>query len=126
MAPNKIIFSLLLIMIALPAVSFAAPAGKVTLCHVPPGNPDNAHAITISENAYDTHVNKFHGNGENGDYVLGEGQECKGPSGAAAGPAIAGDPAAAVQVCSAHSYSKGRAIGLSNLGRVQQDNLTCN
>jgi len=25
--------------------------GKVTICHVPQGNPDNAHTITVSENA---------------------------------------------------------------------------
>lgn len=29
---------------------------KVTICHVPPGNPDNAHTITVSENALDAHL----------------------------------------------------------------------
>lgn len=29
---------------------------KVTICHTPPGNPDNAHAITISVNALDAHL----------------------------------------------------------------------
>ncbi len=28
-------------------------AGKITICHVPPGNPANAHAITISRNAWE-------------------------------------------------------------------------
>ena len=29
---------------------------KITICNVPPGNPDNAHPITISEKALDTHL----------------------------------------------------------------------
>lgn len=28
---------------------------KITICHVPPGNPDNCHEITISVNALDAH-----------------------------------------------------------------------
>ena len=31
--------------------AFAAPAAKVQLCHIPPGNPDGFHTITISDNA---------------------------------------------------------------------------
>jgi LPXTG-motif cell wall-anchored protein len=40
----------------------AAPAaagsddGKVTVCHVPPGNPNNAHTIVISVNALPAHL----------------------------------------------------------------------
>ena len=30
--------------------------GRVTICHVPPGNPDNAHAITVSVNALRAHL----------------------------------------------------------------------
>lgn len=29
---------------------------KVTICHVPPGNPDNPQTITISENAVESHL----------------------------------------------------------------------
>ncbi|MBL4663391.1 MAG: hypothetical protein JKY22_07525 [Flavobacteriaceae bacterium] len=35
---------------------------KVTICHIPPGNPDNAHAITISINALPAHL--AHGDSE--------------------------------------------------------------
>lgn len=28
---------------------------RVTICHIPPGNPDNAHTITISINAWPAH-----------------------------------------------------------------------
>jgi hypothetical protein len=30
--------------------------GKVTICHIPPGNPDNAHTLRVSENAFDAHL----------------------------------------------------------------------
>jgi len=32
------------------------PPKKVTLCHVPPGNPGNAHTITVSEHAVRAHL----------------------------------------------------------------------
>ncbi len=31
-------------------------SGKVVMCHVPPGNPANAHSITISPSAVDAHL----------------------------------------------------------------------
>ena len=33
-----------------------AEGAKVDVCHIPPGNPENAHTITISENALSTHL----------------------------------------------------------------------
>jgi hypothetical protein len=36
---------------------------KVTICHIPPGNPENAHTITISINALQTHLD------QHGDFV---------------------------------------------------------
>jgi hypothetical protein len=30
--------------------------GQVTMCHIPPGNPNNAHTITVSENAVAAHL----------------------------------------------------------------------
>lgn len=32
------------------------PQDKITICHIPPGNPSNAHEITISRNALLTHL----------------------------------------------------------------------
>ena len=37
------------------SAAFAQNA-KVDVCHIPPGNPDNAHTITISEKAVETHL----------------------------------------------------------------------
>ena len=45
----------LLAILALSASAWAAD--KVTICHVPPGNPDNAHSISVSENAVQKHLN---------------------------------------------------------------------
>jgi LPXTG-motif cell wall-anchored protein len=38
------------------APAAAGTDGKVTVCHVPPGNPANAHSITISVNALPAHL----------------------------------------------------------------------
>ncbi len=37
-------------------VVFALKAGKVTLCHVPPGNPGNAHTISVGAAAVAAHL----------------------------------------------------------------------
>jgi hypothetical protein len=44
---------------------------KVTICHIPPGNPENAHTITVGESAVAAHLENH------GDYIgaCGEGQE---------------------------------------------------
>ena len=34
---------------------------KVTICHVPPGNPDNAHEITVGESAAKEHLTQHEG-----------------------------------------------------------------
>ena len=34
----------------------ADPDGKVTICHIPPGNPENAHEITVGASAVPAHL----------------------------------------------------------------------
>ncbi len=46
------------------------PSGKVAVCHIPPGNPSNAHTIVVSENAVPAHL-------AHGDF-LGHCQPCPG------------------------------------------------
>lgn len=41
-------------------------SGKITICHVPPGNPGNRHTIEVSANALQAHL-------DHGDYI----GECK-------------------------------------------------
>ncbi len=41
---------------AVPMAALAAPKPKVTICHIPPGNPGNAHTITVGAKAADSHI----------------------------------------------------------------------
>jgi hypothetical protein len=45
---------------------------KITICHIPPGNPDNAHSITISESAVPAHLAHGDNRGECNNQVLPE------------------------------------------------------
>jgi len=36
--------------------AYASPHEKVTICHIPPGNPDNMHTIEVGESAVDAHL----------------------------------------------------------------------
>jgi len=48
---------------AVPAMpAMAKPAPKVEICHIPPGNPANAHTIKVSGNAIKAHL-------KHGDYI---------------------------------------------------------
>ncbi len=38
------------------ATTTYAKSDKVDVCHIPPGNPDNAHLISVSESAVPAHV----------------------------------------------------------------------
>ncbi|MFV9646532.1 MAG: hypothetical protein ACNYWU_11980 [Desulfobacterales bacterium] len=52
----------LLVILLIAVFSATAFAAKITVCHVPPGNPSNFHDITISENALQAHL-------DHGDFV---------------------------------------------------------
>ena len=54
----------------------AAVAGeeKVTICHIPPGNPDNAHTIVVGAPAVPAHLDHGDSLGECGGGGGGEGQ----------------------------------------------------
>ena len=48
-----------LIVISLITFSFEnayAPTGKIIICHIPPGNPENRHTIQVSESAVGAHL----------------------------------------------------------------------
>jgi hypothetical protein len=52
----------------------SVPDGKVAICHIPPGNPSNAHTIIVSESAVAAHL--AHGDS------LGECEDCPEETGA--------------------------------------------
>jgi hypothetical protein len=47
-------------LVGVDAPAAQAQGEKVTICHIPPGNPENAHTITISVNALAPHM-ELHG-----------------------------------------------------------------
>jgi hypothetical protein len=48
---------LVIVLASLGAVaSIAVGNDKVDICHIPPGNPDNAHVINVSVNAVPAHL----------------------------------------------------------------------
>ena len=54
-----VIFTLLAVMAIAPSggsFTVAEASHKVTICHIPPGNPSNAHLITMSQNALSAHL----------------------------------------------------------------------
>jgi hypothetical protein len=42
--------------LATPPQAQAQGGDKITICHIPPGNPANAHTITISTSALEAHM----------------------------------------------------------------------
>ncbi len=49
-------YALQLASVSVAELADLATGGKITICHVPPGNPDNAHAITVAAPAVDAHL----------------------------------------------------------------------
>jgi hypothetical protein len=47
---------------------------KITICHVPPGNPDNAHSITIDEHAWENGHTPHNAHSE--DFVVDADHPC--------------------------------------------------
>lgn len=64
----------------------AASGEKIAVCHIPPGNPDNAHTIVISINALHAHLahgDSIGGCSEQGDDgpVGDNGEDKENPNG---------------------------------------------
>ena len=53
----KIRFASCTALVAVLALGSPAWAAKVSVCHVPPGNPANSFSISINESAVQTHLN---------------------------------------------------------------------
>ena len=55
---KKLTLAVLLVVLAILGVAAvsADSQGKVDVCHIPPGNPDNAHLINVSWNAVPAHL----------------------------------------------------------------------
>ncbi|MDH3248666.1 MAG: PKD domain-containing protein [Acidimicrobiia bacterium] len=57
MRPRSSVSLLVVLALMVPALAAAAgPKEKVDVCHIPPGNPGNAHTITVNGNALKAHL----------------------------------------------------------------------
>lgn len=57
MGKRSPLITLVIVALMVPAMAVAAaPKQKVDVCHIPPGNPGNAHMISISGNAVKAHL----------------------------------------------------------------------
>jgi hypothetical protein len=84
---------------------YAASKGKVDICHIPPGNPNNAHTINVSTSAVKAHL--AHGDtlGECPDAVSARGN--------------------LYTVCDDRTGEIGRQVTVNLSGRVQSQRLAC-
>jgi hypothetical protein len=54
---HPVVLKLLVVLVLCAAAAVhAASQGKVDICHIPPGNPANAHTINVSVNAVPAHL----------------------------------------------------------------------
>lgn len=127
--------SVALISTAMTLTVSAAPGGgcdendageKVTICHVPPGNPANAHTITISVCALPAHIGEpGPGRGAHGDQPDEEGA-CPGPEGLAEeGGVPEGPPPASFTICDERPVHTGRRVDVPVTGQAVSARMTC-
>lgn len=116
---------------------------KITICHVPPGNPKAAHSITISESAWPAHQahgdsqgpcpepppgdDDDGGSGGGGGGNAGGGDNGGGSGGGngGGGGSSSGSDDFAIVLCGERSDDKGRRIEVSNVGRVMVQETEC-
>lgn len=109
---------------------------KVTICHKPPGNPANAHTISVNVHAWPAH--KAHGDslGDCSDDDI-EGPASPGDPGGdggdpdagnGGGPGTGGSSAGgfSVELCDGRKGEQGRRIEVAGTGRVRVEPADCN
>jgi len=105
---------LVLVAFVAPHAALAQTADKVTICHIPPGNPANAHTISVDLAALPAHL------GHNDtlvpcDICLGVGQVCGGANnGACCAGSICNMTAGVCEVPMCLPQGASCAIGSSN------------
>lgn len=84
---------------------YAAGNGKVDICHIPPGNPSNAHTINVSNSAVPAHLAHGDRMGTCIGVVSGLGNT--------------------FTVCDDRTGEIGRRVTLNLSGRVQSQRIEC-
>lgn len=105
---------------ALAMAAVPSEAGKkIDVCHVPPGNPGNAHTISVNVHAWPAHESHGDTMGQCPDTDTGDG-----------GAPGAGNPSAGtafiVKLCDNREGERGRRIQVNGTGRVAVSGTQCN
>lgn len=108
-----------LVLVVAAAAPFAAShAGqKITICHLPPGNPGNAHAITVDVHAWPAH--EAHGD------TMGTCPAVPNPDAEETGGAAPVAGIFTVELCDGRHGERGREIEVSRTGRVTVREKEC-
>ena len=120
---------ILIALFVLTASSSWAGGTKVTICHIPPGNPANFHTITISENALQAHL--AHGDLPGAchahcDSLCSDGNACTIDSCDASGQCVSTHPPVNCDdysLCTVDSCNP--AIGCANVKKICRDAEDC-
>jgi len=94
------------------ATAEAAGTNKVTICHIPPGNPANSHSITISESAWPAHRDNH------GDYM----GVCDGDEGV---PGEVTEGPAEFSICDSRVGETGRRVYVGVNGQPSSSRVSC-
>ena len=118
--PGRI--AVLVLALSAAAAMNAAHAGKkVEICHYPPGNPGNAHTVSVAISAWTAH--EAHGD------TLGECPEPPESDPVDPGGSGGGGPTVAnsfvVVLCDGRKGEKGRSIEVSDTGRAIVTEAEC-
>jgi len=110
----RVLVSLLFLMLFGATIGSASAGSKATICHIPPGNPSNAHTIVIGESAVPAHLAHGDSLGE-----CGSGESVAGASSlvAAVGPVFV--------ICDEREGEIGRLVSISAIGRLSNERLEC-
>jgi hypothetical protein len=85
---------------------------KVTICHIPPGNPSNAHTITVSQHAVAAHM--AHGD------TMGECGSSDGDN-----TETASFSGTTYLLCDDRVGEMGRLVSVSLTGRIHSELFEC-
>lgn len=92
-------------------VGAAEAEDKVTICHRPPGNPDNERTISVGESAVAAHV------AEHGDSV--------GSCSTTSSPPTPSGGGSVLVLCNIRGGGTGHQLTVSPVGRVSHIRISC-
>ncbi len=106
-------FSALLLLASLSTGICTTSQAKTLICHIPPGNPANAHLLNVADASVNAHL-------DHGDVV----GACPASVGAGAGPIVL--QGINFTVCDDRAGETGRTVQVKNNGNLKSQDIQCN